>query len=86
MTTPTSSASGLADSSPTTCALCGEPVDASMTAVAVMRDDGTPGLVHPGCYPAYSAQQRALGNERVAESPLRDLGGPARDAGAPPPA
>lgn len=63
----------LADASPTTCSLCGEPVDASQTAVAVMRADGTPGLVHPGCYPEYSAQQRALGNSRVAESPLRDL-------------
>ncbi|HEX2716893.1 MAG TPA: hypothetical protein VHM67_04380 [Gemmatimonadaceae bacterium] len=63
-----------ADSAPTACSLCGEPVDASQTAVAVMRADGTPGLVHPGCYPEYSAQQRALGNSRVAESPLRDLG------------
>ena len=84
MSTPMSPAGPLADSSPTTCALCGEHVDASQTAVAIMRADGTPGLVHPGCYPAYSAQQRALGNDRVGESPLRDLGGDARDSSAPP--
>ena len=66
-----------ADAAPTTCSLCGQPVDASQTAVAVMRADGTPGLVHPGCYPEYSAQQRALGNTRVAESPLRDSQPPA---------
>jgi hypothetical protein len=64
----------LADSPPTICALCGEPVDVSQTAVAVRQADGAPGLVHPACYPAFSAQQRASGNVRYAESPLRDLG------------
>ncbi len=80
MSTPTTSPGNFADLSPTTCALCGEHVDAAQTAVAIMRADGTPGLVHPGCYPEYSAQQRALGNTRVGESPLRDLGGETRNA------
>lgn len=87
MSTAATPSGNLADSAPTTCALCGEHVDASQTAVAIRRADGTPGLVHPGCYPAYSAEQRALGNERVAEPPLADPGvAGARDAGAPPPA
>lgn len=62
-----------ADAPQQSCALCGEPMDASETAVAVRRADGTPGLVHPACYPTYSAQERAKGNVKVAESPLRDL-------------
>lgn len=51
----------LADSAPTICAFCGEPMDITHTAVAVMRADGTPGLVHPACYPTYAAQERARG-------------------------
>lgn len=70
---------GLADSAPPPCPICGEPVDASQTAVAVMNEDGSPGLVHPACYPAFSVQQRARGNARFAESPLRDLESPKRD-------
>ncbi|HEX2781195.1 MAG TPA: hypothetical protein VHM30_16970, partial [Gemmatimonadaceae bacterium] len=69
-----------ADSAPHACALCGEPMDSSETAVAVRRADGAPGLVHPACYPTYSAQQRALGNADVAASPFRDLPTP-RDEG-----
>lgn len=49
----------LADNPPTMCALCGEPMDVSHTAVAVMRADGVPGLVHPACYPTYAAEERA---------------------------
>jgi hypothetical protein len=62
-----------ADSPPALCPICGEPVDASQTAVAVLRGDGSPALVHPACYPEFSAQQRASGNLRYADSPLRDL-------------
>jgi hypothetical protein len=62
-----------ADSSPAECPICGDPVDASQTAVAVLRGDGSPALVHPACYPQFSAQQRASGNRRYNESPLRDL-------------
>jgi hypothetical protein len=51
----------LADSAPNLCALCGEPMDITHTAVAVMRADGSPGLVHPACYPMYAAQERARG-------------------------
>ena len=69
-----------ADADPAVCPICAEPVDASQTAVAVMRSDGLPGLVHPACYPQFSAQQRGLGNIRYADSPLRDLGGPAPSA------
>jgi hypothetical protein len=69
----------LADSAPPPCPICGEHVDASQTAVAVMNEDGSPGLVHPACYPAFSAQQRARGNDRFAESPLRDLQSPRRE-------
>jgi hypothetical protein len=43
-----------------------------------MTEDGSPGLVHPACYPAFSAQQKALGNARFADSPLRDLPIPKR--------
>ena len=68
----------LADSAPPPCPICREPVDASHTAVAVMNEHGAPGLVHPACYPAFSAQQRARGNDRFAESPLRDLPTPNR--------
>ncbi|HEX8848277.1 MAG TPA: hypothetical protein VF761_01970 [Gemmatimonadaceae bacterium] len=72
-----------ADAPQQSCALCGEPMDASETAVAVRRADGAPGLVHPACYPTYSAQERAKGNAKVAESPLRDLVPPPdRSAGA----
>lgn len=66
----------LADSPPPPCPICGERVDASQTAVAVINEDGSPGLVHPACYPAFSAQQRARGNLRFADSPLRDLPDP----------
>ena len=66
-----------ADSPPAQCPICGEPVDASQTAVAVLRGDGSPALVHPACYPQFSAQQRASGNRRYSESPLRDLAPPA---------
>ena len=62
-----------ADSSPQACALCGEPMDAAETAVAVRQMDGAPGLVHPACYPTYSAQQRAAGNADGSRSPLRDI-------------
>lgn len=48
-------------------------MDAAETAVAVRQMNGAPGLVHPACYPTYSAQQRAGGNADVARSPLRDL-------------
>ena len=68
-----SSSRNPADSSPALCPICGEQVDASQTAVAVLRGDGSPALVHPACYPAFSAQQRAAGNLRYADSPLRDL-------------
>ncbi|NUQ19706.1 MAG: hypothetical protein HOQ09_01975 [Gemmatimonadaceae bacterium] len=72
---------GNADSAPQACALCHEPMDASETAVAVRRANGMPGLVHPACYPTYSAREKALGNTSVAESPLRDLSTPReRDA------
>lgn len=64
---------GNADSAPQLCALCHEQMDASETAVAVRRADGAPGLVHPACYPTYSARERAKGNTSVSESPLRDL-------------
>lgn len=50
-----------ADAAPTVCALCGEPMDITHTAVAVMRSDGSPGLVHPACYPTYAAEERARG-------------------------
>lgn len=66
----------LADSAATMCPICGEPVDASQTAVAVMRGDGSPGLVHPACYPQFSAQERSQGNLRYADSPLRDVDSP----------
>ena len=59
--TDASSNKPLADSPPTMCALCGEPMDSTHTAVAVMRADGTPGLVHPACYPVFAAQERARG-------------------------
>jgi hypothetical protein len=70
------SSKNLADSPAALCPICGEPVDASQTAVAVIRGDGSPGLVHPACYPQFSAQQRNAGNLRFADSPLRDLGDP----------
>ena len=73
------STQGLADSSPSRCQICGDQVDASQTAVAVKNEDGSPGLVHPACYPMFSAQQRARGNLRYAESPLRDLESPRED-------
>ena len=57
-------------------------MDASQTAVAVIRGDGSPGLVHPACYPQFSAQQRSLGNLRYADSPLRDLESPPQGSGA----
>lgn len=75
----------LADSPSASCPICGEPVDASQTAVAVIRGDGSPGLVHPACYPQFSAQQRGQGNLRYADSPLRDLGSPAQSSGSPEP-
>jgi hypothetical protein len=40
---------------PTACAQCGEPIPPEETAVAVIRADGTPGLVHPACYRAFIA-------------------------------
>ena len=70
------SSKNLADSPAASCPICGEPVDASQTAVAVIRGDGSPGLVHPACYPQFSAQQRSQGNLRYAESPLRDRTSP----------
>lgn len=73
-----SSSRNNADSAPALCPVCAEPVDASQTAVAVITGEGSPGLVHPGCYPQFSAQQRGQGNLRYADSPLRDLGGPAQ--------
>jgi hypothetical protein len=76
------SSRNLADSAPPPCPICSEPVDASQTAVAVMNADGSPGLVHPACYPAFSAQQRARGNEHFADSPLRDLPIPRREDAA----
>ena len=79
------SSRNLADSPSASCPICGEPVDASQTAVAVIRGDGSPGLVHPACYPQFSAQQRSQGNLRYAESPLRDLGSPPRASGSPEP-
>ncbi len=75
----------LADAPSASCPICGEPVDASQTAVAVIRDDGTPGLVHPACYPRFSAQQRSQGNLRYADSPLGDRGGPPQASGSPEP-
>ena len=72
----------LADSAAALCPICGEPVAASQTAVAVIRGDGSPGLVHPACYPQFSAQQRSLGNLRYADSPLRDLESPPQGSGA----
>ena len=72
-----------ADAAAATCPICGEPVDASQTAVAVIRGDGSPGLVHPACYPQFSAQQKGKGNLRYAESPLRDLGGAAEQSSPP---
>ncbi len=68
----------LADAAAAICPICAEPVDASQTAVAVIRGDGSPGLVHPACYPQFSAQQRGQGNLRYAESPLRDIAPPPR--------
>ena len=50
-----------ADSPVVNCALCGEPMNITHTAVAVMRADGSPGLVHPACYPTYAAQERSRG-------------------------
>ena len=73
----------LADSPSASCPICGEPVDASQTAVAVIRGDGSPGLVHPACYPQFSAQQREKGNVRYAESPLRDVNPPSQANGSP---
>ena len=55
--------SPLADNAPVHCALCGEPMDITHTAVAVMRMNGLPGLVHPACYPTYAAQERARGGD-----------------------
>lgn len=80
-----SSSRNQADAAPAVCPICGEPVDASQTAVAVIRGDGSPGLVHPACYPQFSAQQRGKGNLRYADSPLRDLGGPAKPGSSPEP-
>jgi len=53
----------LADSALVPCALCGEPMDITHTAVAVMGANGLPGLVHPACYPTYAAQERSRGRE-----------------------
>jgi hypothetical protein len=61
----------LADSASALCPICGEPVDASQTAVAVLQSNGVPGLVHPACYPLFSVQQRERGNMRYADSPFR---------------
>ena len=61
-----------ADSPPINCALCDEPMDITHTAVAVMRTDGAPGLVHPACYPIYAAQERARGGNPTPR-PLYDL-------------
>ena len=66
MTTP-------ADRTAHSCALCAGALAPSETAVAVRQADGSPGLVHPACYPKYSAQQKQLGNADVSRSPLRDL-------------
>lgn len=77
------SSKNLADSAATLCPICGEPVDASQTAVAVIRGDGSPGLVHPACYPQFSAQQRSQGNLRYASSPLGHLESPAQPNAAP---
>ena len=43
------------EASPTACAHCGDPIAAEETAVAVVRADGKPGLVHPACYPKFLA-------------------------------
>ena len=83
METDVESSKNLADSPATMCPICGEPVDASQTAVAVIRGDGSPGLVHPACYPQFSAQQRSEGNTRYADSPLRDLDSPPRANASP---
>ena len=80
-----SSSKNLADSPSALCPICGEPVDASQTAVAVVRGDGSPGLVHPACYPQFSAQQRSQGNLRYADSPLRGLDSPSQVSGSPEP-
>ena len=53
----------LTDNTPVYCALCGEPMDITHTAVAVMRANGSPGLVHPACYPTYAAQERSRGGD-----------------------
>lgn len=63
-------ARSLADAAPALCDVCGEPVDASQTAVAVMFASGSPALVHPACYPAFSARERGRGNEGFAASPF----------------
>ena len=76
------SSRNLADSPAALCPICGEPVDASQTAVAVMRADGSPGLVHPACYPQFSAEQRGQGNLRYADSPLRDIESPPQASGS----
>ena len=60
-----------ADSAPINCAYCGEPMDITHTAVAVMRADGSPGLVHPACYPTYAALERSRGGSAKAR-PLYD--------------
>ena len=75
----------LADSPSASCPICGEPVDASQTAVAVIRGDGSPGLVHPACYPQFSAQQRSQGNLRYAQSPLSDVASPSQASASPEP-
>lgn len=72
----------LADSPAARCPICGEPVDASQTAVAVIRGDGSPGLVHPACYPRFSAEQRSQGNLRYAQSPLGNLDSPPQASGS----
>lgn len=59
-----------ADSTAGLCDMCGEPVDASQTAVAVMLATGTPALVHPACYPAFSSRERGRGNQGYAASPF----------------
>ena len=52
-----------ADSALVPCALCGEPMDITHTAVAVMGANGLPGLVHPACYPTYAAHERSRGRD-----------------------
>ena len=59
-----------ADSPANLCDMCGEPVDASQTAVAVMLATGSPALVHPACYPAFSSRERGRGHEGYAASPF----------------